>query len=482
MSFRFRLRPLMGVTFSLLFAGCSSGATSHLTPDSSGSGSSPQTRGRATVEGRLFIPGHTKATATAAYRSALSTRSPKYVSASTMGVAIKTTAAGASVDQTAFSTNSSDNPNCSVTMTGPPGTNCTFTVGALGPTTTFAVTAYDAEPSIPTGGSSSVPAGTALSTATMSAPITDGQVNPVDIALGGVVANYTLTSSTPNIGSTSRFSLPATGVAQTVTIVVAAQDADGNTIVTQTTPGGSEIPYANPITFTATPMGDVPGQPAHTTLTLTNATAGTTAQTTSPYTSSYSGDTFTLTYDGVNDPEGPSYFDAIAGTITSGTDAYSGATITPNSANDGTLTFSPLTVYANLGAGDSFMGQPTPPSPPTLVFTLEPAGMGASLQVSEAGPPTTGFTGYTLSLDAGANTCMGVAPVTNMTMVGEYDFTQTTAPMDDTGAGSRCVFDLSDGSSVLPIGVYFQSRTDPSPAYKTRASGQSITHSNAGIK
>lgn len=161
---------------------------------------------------------------------------PKYVSPSTLGVAITIYGALATPPPapTTVANLSSGSPLCTNSPDG--SRTCAVTVLAPIGNDNFIVTTYDQPPS------GSTPQGSILSTVTLQFVIVAGQTNTVPLTLNGVPATIVL--------SPSGFLAPPNQT-NTFTFTVNAKDADGNYIIS---PGN----YTQPVTLAIT------GDPNHT--------------------------------------------------------------------------------------------------------------------------------------------------------------------------------------------------------------------------
>ena len=217
-------RALLATLIGFSLAGCSGGgkgATSAL-PATGGSTTSASKMQSASVS--MQIP---KTIATQSKN-----RTPQYVSASTLGVAVWVFVPPATqpVTPTAVADFSATSPACTAGSNG--ARTCTISIPApIGSNDTFVVSTYD---QVPSGG---VPVGNLLSTNTITGvAIVAGQVNTVPLTLNGVPV--TLVINPPAVA------VP-TGQASSFTINVNAKDVDGNYII------GSGS-YTNPIALAIT--------------------------------------------------------------------------------------------------------------------------------------------------------------------------------------------------------------------------------------
>lgn len=162
---------------------------------------------------------------------------PFYTSAGTKAVVIRTGLTTISANVTPGS------PNC---VASGSATLCTFNnVGAPTPSAVISVTAYD-QPLTPSGTAQ----GNVLSSGAVSVSITPGQVNTVNLTMGGAAAKAAITSLNTS---------PLNGAASDLSFHVNIMDADGFTIVSPgvyTSPFGSGT--AEPVTFliTESPASD----------------------------------------------------------------------------------------------------------------------------------------------------------------------------------------------------------------------------------
>ncbi|HEV8022374.1 MAG TPA: hypothetical protein VGP41_13960, partial [Candidatus Lustribacter sp.] len=147
-----------------------------------------------------------------------SSRTPQYISPSTLGVAVYVFIPPATqpATPTAVADFSAASPACTAGSNG--SRNCTITVPApIGNNDTFVVSTYD---QVPSGGQ---PHGNLLSTNTITGVvITAGSVNTVPFTLNGVPA--TIVMNPPAV------QVPA-GQPSSFTINVNAKDVDGNYII-----------------------------------------------------------------------------------------------------------------------------------------------------------------------------------------------------------------------------------------------------------
>jgi len=156
---------------------------------------------------------------------------PLYTSAGTKSVVIRTGATTISANVTPGS------PNCTTTVSA---TLCTFNnVGAPTPSAVISVTAYD-QPLSGTGTAQ----GSVLSSGAVTVTIAAGQVNTVNLTMGGAAAKATVTSLNTQ---------PLNGTVSDLNFRVNIMDADGFTIVP---PGVYTSPFgggtAEPVTFIVT--------------------------------------------------------------------------------------------------------------------------------------------------------------------------------------------------------------------------------------
>lgn len=231
-------RVLLAAFIGLSLAGCSGGKGSTTIPTTNGGTQSSPASKTQTTSLTMQIP---QSVATQ-YKK---TRTPQYVSASTLGVAVWVFVPPATqpVTPTAVADFSATSPACTAGSNG--ARTCTITIPApIGTNDTFVVSTYD---QVPANG---LPQGNLLSTNTITGvSIVAGQVNTVPLTLNGVPA--TIVINPPAVA------VPA-GQPSSFTINVNAKDVDGNYIIGT----GS---YTNPINLAIT------GDP-NTTLSLSSST------------------------------------------------------------------------------------------------------------------------------------------------------------------------------------------------------------------
>jgi NHL repeat-containing protein len=154
------------------------------------------------------------------------TRAPRYVSASTKSLVIS--ANGSVVTVANISPTS---PGCTP-ASGPTPLTCIVNADLTGGATTVGFSAFDQPGGL----------GNKLSTASMSATITPGAVNPLAVTMNGVVTHLSVDFTYPNGLGAAIAAVPIT-----VGVLVNAQDAGGNTIIG---PGGFVDGQGNPVTIT----------------------------------------------------------------------------------------------------------------------------------------------------------------------------------------------------------------------------------------
>jgi sugar lactone lactonase YvrE len=214
------MRYALPLVLTAALAGCGGGA-SHAVPLANAQTSAP-TSGSAnsTASFTITIP------ATSAQAKS---RNPQYISVNTQSVIITlatvngTTFTGPQTETAANLTPS--NPSC----TGSP-LNCSIVVPARAGTDVFNVTTYSAQQ---TSSAPATPAGSVLSTATVSVSVVSGQSNAPSTALvlNGVAASVVATFPTdPHISGTQTAGFSIVG-AQPYTLTVSPVDASGATIV-----------------------------------------------------------------------------------------------------------------------------------------------------------------------------------------------------------------------------------------------------------
>src|ERR1700682_1846208 len=154
------------------------------------------------------------------------TRAPRYVSASTKSLVIS--ANGSVVTVANISPTS---PGCTPASGQTPLT-CIVNADLTGGLTTVGFSAFDQPGGL----------GNKLSTASMSATITPGAVNPLAVTMNGVVTHLSVDFTYPNgLGAA------VAAVPMTVGVLVNAQDGGGNTIIG---PGGYADGQGNAVTIT----------------------------------------------------------------------------------------------------------------------------------------------------------------------------------------------------------------------------------------
>jgi hypothetical protein len=261
--------------------------------------------------------------------SAAGSRTPMYISPSTLGIAtnVNVTGGGALVASSVTDV-SVGSPNCV-------GTNprtCTILVAAPAGTYDFTMNTYN---QAPIGGA--IPAAAAvLGKSLVTQAIVPNVANTINFYISGVIAGVA------NTGGVTFGSLPADGSAHTFGVTLIATDANGNTIT-----AGSSDPYSNPVSISLAESGGS----GHAHLVVNGANVGASG------TLSHSSDTLSVYYDGAG----------LAGYSTVTT--YSAAGVTA-----GTVRVSPLYV-----SGSPYQGANS------LTFTA--TGQTASMTASEAGAP-----------------------------------------------------------------------------------------------
>ncbi|MEA2786705.1 MAG: hypothetical protein QOF71_2809, partial [Candidatus Eremiobacteraeota bacterium] len=159
-------------------------------------------------------------------QTAARTRAPRYVSAGTKSLVIS--ANGSVVTVANISPTS---PGCTPASGQTPLT-CIVNADLTGGATTVGFSAFDQPGGL----------GNKLSTASMSATITPGAVNPLAVTMNGVVTHLSVDFTYPNgLGAAVE------AVPMTVGVLVNAQDAGGNTIIG---PGVYVDGQGNPVTIT----------------------------------------------------------------------------------------------------------------------------------------------------------------------------------------------------------------------------------------
>lgn len=222
----------------------------------------------------IFIPNSTTGSSTS--------RRPKFVSPSTLGITINNFQhLGTTPVYTTSADLSAGSAACTA-VTG--GRNCTVTITAVGGNDDFTFATYDVTPSNGTFGTASHQLGTAsLSNIT----ILVGQSNTINVALSGIISTIKLSVGQPTIF------LPS---AKTFNVGVTALDIDNNIILaglTTVSNGGVQQTdtYANSIGLSVAESGAGAGT-GHTKLALNGGAA------TNAVTLTKSSDVVTLTYDG----------------------------------------------------------------------------------------------------------------------------------------------------------------------------------------
>lgn len=264
-------RSLALVAALSILAGCSmgSGGSSPVTTTTLPGG---QTAAPAAFV--IFIPNSTGTSSTS--------RSPKFVSPSTLGITINNYQ---HLGTTAIFTTNADLSATSAACTAVTGgRNCTVTMTAGGGNDDFTFATYDVTPSNANFGTVAHQLGTA---SISGLTILIGQSNTVNVALSGIVKTIKLSVAQPTIF------LPA---AKTFNIGVTALDADNNIILaglTTVSNGGvsQTDTYSNSIGISLTESGAGAGT-GHTKIALNGGAATTTVTLTK------SSDVVTLTYDG----------------------------------------------------------------------------------------------------------------------------------------------------------------------------------------
>jgi hypothetical protein len=331
-------------------------------------------------------------------------RSPKFVAQSTLGISISNFVHGSGIASfTASADLSPGSASCTAVVNA---RNCTITMTAVGGNDDFTIATYDVIPSNANFGSGAHQLGFAtLSNIT----ITAGQVNTVNVALGGIPKRVRLLVSQPSVYGP---------VARTFALGIAALDADGNVIVagsTSATNGATTLTdtYANPISVSFQENGGT----GHASLSLNGGVPSATVTVTK------SSDAVTFSYDG-NAASG--YFvvlSAAAGGAVSGIGTVDSLFVSgggPGSFTGGlnptlafTVTNQPETITLTepnfTSSFQVFAPAPSANCPPNAI-ALNTAGLSSN--------------GNSFALTAGGNT-----------------------------AGAGCVFTITDGTSVVQLGV-----------------------------
>lgn len=425
-----------------LAAGCG-GGTSVPGPQAAGT-----TRG---VSVRIFFP---RASGRTSVASVPHRATPKYVSTATQGITIVTKDPSENiVDSEAYSTNT-DNPNCKpATTKTATGNACTFVVGVAPGIDTFEITTYDGEPTHPTGDPANVYHALhakPLSTSTMRETIAAGTNNAIGIALGGIVAGFTLSTTAPAIddlsnGAVVRFG--GQGTTQTIPFSFAETDADGNAIA-----AGYADPLQNPIVVS---VAENNGS-GHTTLVLTTTDANgnvVVGQPSASVTLTQSGDTVTATYDGaaISTASAP-YTATVTASSPSYTEPTSDAVV---NAATSTVTFAPIFVE---GIVDNVPGDyygDVNGKPPTFTVVQQASGSTAvpKVQIDNAGTlstqPTNGAypqeNGTAVDLDFGGVPCTAFSLRPEPYVAGSPAIDDIV--VDGVHSGAICRFAVGDGTS-----------------------------------
>ena len=199
----------------VMLTACGGGGGS--VPGQPASPTSPQNSAKGTAQITIRVPASTQTTS----RS----RAPRYVSAATKSLVIS---AGGSVVTVANISPTS--PGCTPASGQTPLT-CVVNADLTGGTLTVGFSAFDQPGGL----------GNKLSTASVNATIVPGAVNPIAVAMNGVVTHLSVDFTYPNgLGAV------VDRIPMTVGVLVNAQDADGNTIIG---PGGFVDGQGNPVTI-----------------------------------------------------------------------------------------------------------------------------------------------------------------------------------------------------------------------------------------
>jgi hypothetical protein len=364
-------------------------------------------------------------------------RAPKFVSASTNGIAISDSVHGSAT--VAYSTSadlSSGSASCSPAAAG--GRNCTVSLLAPVGSADFTITTYDVAPSSPNFGS----APHALGKASVTATIVANTTNTVNVALGGIVASISLITSQHSVYG---------GGAASVSLGVSALDAGTNVIV-----AGAADPYPNPITITLSETGGS----GHASLSLNGGAAQTSVILTK------SSDAVTLAYDGLGLP---GYFASLAAAAQNATGA--------SSALD------PMFLTAS-GTG-AYVGGAAP------ALSLTGASQTESIALQEAS--YSGTFGHVVSF--GTSTCP-VGSINVNTPSGPAGTPLSISPGTVQTSGAGCVLAVSDEITasvnvavtfVLPPSIFVADNNQTgyiaefNPAANGNVAPQSVLGTNGAI-
>jgi sugar lactone lactonase YvrE len=214
------IRSVLTLLLAAILAGCGGGSSRAVLPGTSDTSSAPAASARTSASFTIAVPAKSVQT---------QSRNPQYISVNTESVIITL----ATVNGTAFTgpqaetaaNLTSSNPSCS----GSPLT-CAITVPAAAGTDVFTVSTYSAQQ---TSAAPAIPAGSVLSTGTVSVNVVSGQANApaTALVLNGVVASVVATfPSDPHISGTQSGGYAIVG-SQPYALTVSPVDASGATIV-----------------------------------------------------------------------------------------------------------------------------------------------------------------------------------------------------------------------------------------------------------
>jgi hypothetical protein len=206
------MRRVLAATAIVALTACGGGTSSVPAQPSAPA----QNGAKGTAQVTIRVPASTQTTSRA--------RTPRYVSAATKSLVIS--AGGSAVTVANISPTS---PGCTPASGQTPLT-CVVNADLTGGTVTVGFSAFDQPGGL----------GNKLSTASVNATITPGALNPIAVAMNGVVTHLSVDFNYPNgLGAV------VDRIPMTVAVLVNAQDADGNTIIG---PGGFVDGQGNPVT------------------------------------------------------------------------------------------------------------------------------------------------------------------------------------------------------------------------------------------
>jgi hypothetical protein len=209
-------RRLLAFSAIVALAACGGGGGASSVPTQPSA--PPQNGAKGTAQITIRVP--------SAAQTSSSARRPRYVSAATKSLVIS---AGGSVVTVANITPTS--PGCTPASGNTPLT-CVVNADLTGGTVTVGFSAFDQPGGL----------GNKLSTASMSATITPGAVNPLAVTMNGVVTHLSVDFNYNNVQGTAVQAIP-----QLINVLVNAQDGSGNTIIG---PGVYVDGQGNPVTIT----------------------------------------------------------------------------------------------------------------------------------------------------------------------------------------------------------------------------------------